>query len=236
MKITYIHHSSFMAEMENAAFLFDYYEGDIPEIKTGKRLFVLASHRHGDHFSPVIFKLAADGRDVQFVLSDDIWKRNVPEELLSRTVFLGPGESRCLEDGRGGKIKVEAFKSTDEGVAFLLTVGDKVIYHAGDLNNWVWAGEPRRDNERMSENFHKEVKKLSGRHIDVAFMLIDPRQEKDFYLGMDDFMSMAGADVVFPMHFWEDFDAITRFKSLPCASEYRDRIQDIKSKGQTFTV
>ncbi|MFQ7877331.1 hypothetical protein [Enterocloster sp.] len=41
-----------------------------------------------------------------------------------------------------------------------------------------------------------------GRHIDVAFMLIDPRQEKDFYLGMDDFMRMVGADVVFPMHFW----------------------------------
>ena len=30
-------------------------------------------------------------------------------------------------------------------------------------------------------------------------MLLDPRQEKDFYLGMDDFMKMVGADVVFPM-------------------------------------
>ena len=44
-------------------------------------------------------------------------------------------------------------------------------------------------------------------------MLIDPRQEKDFYLGMDDFMRMVGADVVFPMHFWGDFEAAARFKA-----------------------
>lgn len=236
MKITYIHHSSFLVETDAAAFLFDYYEGDIPETGQEKPLFVFASHRHGDHFSPVIFKLAEEGRDVWFVLSDDIWKRNVPRELLGRTVFLGPGESEWLESSIGVKIKVETFKSTDEGVAFLLTVGDKVIYHAGDLNNWVWAGEPGQDNERMSENFHREMKKLSGRHIDVAFMLIDPRQEKDFYLGMDDFMRMAGAEVVFPMHFWGDFDAVSRFKSLPCAAEYKDRIQEIQSKGQTFII
>ncbi len=37
-----------------------------------------------------------------------------------------------------------------------------------------------------------------------------PRQEKDFYLGMDDFMRMVGADVVFPMHFWEDFQAAAK--------------------------
>ena len=51
MKITYIHHSSFMAELEHTALLFDYFEGDIPEIPEDKPLFVFASHRHGDHFS-----------------------------------------------------------------------------------------------------------------------------------------------------------------------------------------
>ena len=29
MKVTYIHHSSFMAELEHAALLFDYFEGEI---------------------------------------------------------------------------------------------------------------------------------------------------------------------------------------------------------------
>ena len=55
MKITYIHHSSFMAELDHAVLLFDYFEGNIPETDRAKPLFVFASHRHGDHFSRSIF-------------------------------------------------------------------------------------------------------------------------------------------------------------------------------------
>ena len=236
MKITYIHHSSFMAELEHTALLFDYFEWDIPEIPEDKPLFVFASHRHGDHFSRSIFDLSDGRRKVTYVLSDDIWRRQVPEELLGRTTFMGPGESGCLADGAGQPLEIEAFKSTDEGVAFLIKAEGQVIYHAGDLNNWVWEGEPEKDNQRMSENYHKELAKLAGRHIDVAFMLIDPRQEKDFYLGMDDFMRMVGADVVFPMHFWGDFEAASRFKALPCAKSYGDRIHEIRKKGESFII
>ena len=236
MKITYIHHSSFMAELEHTALLFDSFEGDIPEIPEDKPLFVFASHRHGDHFSRSIFVLSDGRRKVTYVLSDDIWRRQVPEELLGRTTFMGPGESGCLADGAGQPLEIEAFKSTDEGVAFLIKAEGQVIYHAGDLNNWVWEGEPEKDNQRMSENYHKELAKLAGRHIDVAFMLIDPRQEKDFYLGMDDFMRMVGADVVFPMHFWGDFEAASRFKALPCAKSYGDRIHEIRKKGESFII
>ena len=236
MKITYIHHSSFMADLEHPALLFDYFEGDIPEIPEDKPLFVFASHRHGDHFSRSIFDLSDGRRKVTYVLSDDIWRRQVPEELLGRTTFMGPGESGCLADGAGQPLEIEAFKSTDEGVAFLIKAEGQVIYHAGDLNNWVWEGEPEKDNQRMSENYHKELAKLAGRHIDVAFMLIDPRQEKDFYLGMDDFMRMVGADVVFPMHFWGDFEAASRFKALPCAKSYGDRIHEIRKKGESFII
>ena len=236
MKVTYIHHSSCMAELEHAALLFDYFEGEIPAVEGDKPLFVFASHRHGDHFSRSIFELADKRRNVTYVLSDDIWTRQVPEELLGRTTFLGPGEDTRLLDGAGEPLDIEAFKSTDEGVAFLVKAEGKVIYHAGDLNNWVWEGEPEKDNQRMSERYHTELAKLAGRHIDVAFMLIDPRQEKDFYLGMDDFMRTVGADVVFPMHFWGDFEAASRFKALPCARDYQDRIREIHKKGESFIV
>ena len=53
MKITYIHHSSFLVEMEQAALLFDYFEGKVPEIQADKPLIVFASHRHSDHFSEI---------------------------------------------------------------------------------------------------------------------------------------------------------------------------------------
>lgn len=238
MKITYIHHSSFLVEMEQTALLFDYFEGNVPQIPEDKLLIVFASHRHGDHFSLEIFKLAENHPKIWFVLSDDIWKRQVPEGFLCRTSFLGPREAFSFQEETGENIpvKIKAFRSTDEGVAFLIEAEGKVIYHAGDLNNWVWEGEPEEDNRRMSEAFHQELKLIAGTHIDVAFMLLDPRQEKDFYLGMDDFMRMVGADTVFPMHFWGDFDVTRRFKALPCTDGYRDRIVQIHSRGERFQV
>ena len=57
MKVTYIHHSSFLAELENSYLLFDYYQGTIPKLDPRKHLYVFASHAHGDHFAPVIFDL-----------------------------------------------------------------------------------------------------------------------------------------------------------------------------------
>ena len=36
---------------------------------------VFASHFHGDHFAPVIFDLAKDREDVNYVLSKDISKK-----------------------------------------------------------------------------------------------------------------------------------------------------------------
>ena len=61
-------------------------------------------------------------------------------------------------------------------------------------------------------------------------------QEKDFYLGMDDFMRMVGADVVFPMHFWGDFEVTDRFKVLECAKDYKDRIVKISTTGESFEI
>ena len=97
MKVTYIHHSSFLVETDENYFLFDYFEGELPEFKEDKPLLVFASHRHGDHFSPVIFDLVKTHASTGFVLSDDIWKRRVPEELMGKTYFIGPEEELDLD-------------------------------------------------------------------------------------------------------------------------------------------
>ena len=55
MKITYIHHSCFLAELPRYNLLFDYYTGELPETGMDKPMAVFASHRHWDHFSPDIF-------------------------------------------------------------------------------------------------------------------------------------------------------------------------------------
>ncbi len=101
MKVTYIHHSSFMVEMEETVLLFDYFEGEVPLPESGKPVFIFASHRHGDHFSKNIFKLVRSGLEVYYVLSDDIWRRQVPEELLAEPCSWGRGKTWSWPTGQG---------------------------------------------------------------------------------------------------------------------------------------
>ena len=124
MRITYIHHSSFLTEMKEAAFLFDYYQGEV-RLPQGKPAVVFASHRHGDHFSKVIFDLAEGREDVFFVLSDDIWEKRTPPDLRNRILFAGPGQEFSLP--WLSCVSVRTFKSTDEGVSFLIRSPEGVI-------------------------------------------------------------------------------------------------------------
>ena len=75
MKITYIHHSCFLIELEQLYLLFDYVKGTLPVLSPDKDLLVLVSHRHGDHFSPDIFDLAEQHPKIRYILSDDIGER-----------------------------------------------------------------------------------------------------------------------------------------------------------------
>ena len=231
MKVTYIHHSSYYVETESAVLLFDYFEGTIPKIPKEKPLYVLASHRHGDHFSEVIFQLAEEHENTIFVLSDDIWKKRVPEPLRDRAYFLKPNEI-WEHDG----LKIETYRSTDEGVAFWCTVDGKEIYHAGDLNHWYWDGEEEQWNTDMTAAYRAEIAKMRGRTADVAFLPLDPRQEQYFYLGIDDFVKEVHVKNIFPMHFWGQFDVGARLKALPCSEGYRDRIIEIKQEEREYEI
>lgn len=233
MKITYIHHSSFLVESDRLYLLFDYTGGPLPELDPAKRLFVFVSHRHGDHFAPKIFDLAGGSPDTRFILSDDIWQNQVPEAQICRAEFIDPGSELTFKDQ---DLHITAFHSTDEGVAFLIRHEDKVIYHAGDLNNWHWNGEPDEWNQQMAADYTKELNRIKacGLRPDIAFLPLDGRLEDWFWQGLDEFVHTVGAGMIFPMHFWQDYSVIDRLKALPCSLSYRGRIADIRSEGQVF--
>lgn len=224
MNITYIHHSGFLVETESACVLFDYFEGELPEIPKEKPLYVLASHNHGDHFSKAIF--AIDHPTITFLLSSDI-----PETAKENVHLLNPYETWSDET-----LTVETFRSTDEGVAFWCKVDGKELYHAGDLNHWYWEGEDEQWNRDMTQCYRAEMEKFSGRVADVAFVPVDPRLEQWFYLGADDFMKQADAKHLVPMHFWGDFSVCQKLIDHPCSVNYRDRIVTVKEKGQYFSL
>lgn len=233
MQITYIGHSGFYVELENTLLLFDYYKGSLPNFPHSKKLYVFASHRHPDHFNPEIFSLSKDKGDIFFILSNDIWESRIPKDLRAQALRLKPNVNHSL-----GNLTVRTLKSTDEGVAFLVKCEGKTIYHAGDLNDWRWMGEPESWNRQMQKNYQSYIEPLRNMHIDAAFIPLDPRQEDYYALGMDYFLSLTGkrndGDRIYPMHCWEDYGIIDRWLREHPEHLDRDRIVPIQGRGESF--
>ena len=229
MKITYLRHSGFLVEMEQVWLLFDYYRGKIPEFPKGKKGYVFVSHRHIDHFNKEIFNFSKKQNNIEFILSDDIGEKRIPEEVKEQTRRMKPDEEIVLDD-----IRIRTLRSTDEGVAFLVSVEGKTIYHAGDLNDWYWKEESEEWNQEMSKHFHEYIEPLRDREIDAAFIPLDPRQEEYYTLGMDYFLSLTKTEKVYPMHFWRKPEVIDRWMEEHSKSQDRDRIVRITEEGEIF--
>ena len=242
MKITYIGHSGFLAELPEAVLLFDYYQGTIPAFPEEKPLFVFVSHKHADHFRHSIFRLAEGRKDVTFLLSKDCRmsenfriRKGIPREAWEQIRYLGAGEIWDSHDDVF--LKAETLKSTDEGVAWMVTVGGTALYHAGDLNWWTWPGEETEEEYRdMTARFQMEMAKLSGRHFDAAFVPLDPRQGERYDWVLNAFLEKADASYVFPMHCWEDYGVIGRYLDTPEGEKNRERIVRIERPGQEFDI
>ena len=215
MKVTYLKHSGFMVESRNYIYLFDYIGGNIDKsIKSDKKIYVMVSHVHDDHFSKIIFDIATKHNNVTYVLSYDVVKKIKKNAVLSKMVEqLNIIRVQAHEKYKIDDIVVETLKSTDEGVAFIVSEKDGTIYHAGDLNWWHWEGEPKSWNRNMEFNFKREIDSMRGRKIDIAFIPLDPRQEDVYYLGMNYFIKNVGANEIYPMHFWGEPRIIDRYKS-----------------------
>ena len=215
MKVTYLKHSGFMVESRNYIYLFDYIGGNIDKaIKSDKKIYVMVSHIHDDHFSKIIFDIATKHDNVTYILSYDVVKKIKKNAILSKmTEQLNIIRVQAHEKYKIDDIVVETLKSTDEGVAFIVSEKDGTIYHAGDLNWWHWEGEPKSWNRNMEVNFKREIDSMRGRKIDIAFVPLDPRQEEAYYMGMDYFIKNVGANEIYPMHFWGEPRIIDRYKS-----------------------
>ena len=72
MRVTYIGHSGFLLEWEHCYWLFDYYQGVLPDLDGEKQIIVFCSHSHGDHFNPAVFALAQAYPHVSYVFSSQV--------------------------------------------------------------------------------------------------------------------------------------------------------------------
>lgn len=223
MKVTYLHHSGFAVELMHSCLLFDYESGSIPDFPKDKTIYVYVSHIHSDHFNKKIYDLMNDYPSIYFILDKDI-----PSVAQAYIQFVEPYHAYDVRD-----CHIETLKSTDEGVAFIVEIEGKRLYHAGDLNWWDWGEEDTpAESKAMEMAYKSELTRIQDVHFDIAFVPVDPRLKKAFHKGLQTFLEYCFTDYIIPMHFWDDYSIFEKMKELP----YYDKILDIQTKNQIFQL
>ena len=234
---TYLGHSGFMIEMPEATLLFDWYQGDLPDLRADKPLYIFISHVHADHFKQAALEIALQLSRVKIFLGYD----NSVKELNEALAQFPPriqGALKIVGGGQrlsalNGEWVVETLTSTDMGVAYLVEIGGKTFFHAGDLflmqtiseadyMKWytqMMAGphagkhiETYKEHLKHQEKrFAEFTEPLRKKTIDYGMIPLDPRFEDIGYLTVKRYMKIADFKVWSPMHLWGKYDFVDDF-------------------------
>jgi L-ascorbate metabolism protein UlaG (beta-lactamase superfamily) len=209
MKVTYFGYSGFMVETQQAYYLFDYIRGQIPPLAKDKPFYVFVSHSHTGHFSWEIFNPERMPAAQRYIVSRDVNKK-LKKSMISENMPVCEARPGICIDLPGCRIL--PLRSTDVGVAFLVEEEDgATIYHAGDLNWWYGDEKTAFWNQNIEVNYKREIDRLKGKKIDVAFLPLDPKMGEAYWYGMEYFLRTVSPKAVFPMRFWKDYSVISRY-------------------------
>lgn len=248
-KVTYIGHSGFMVETDDQILLFDCIaqgigktsagvrRGVLPPLSLSKRLTVFISHIHEDHYILDIWRLAGMHPDVVFLAGEGVPMKDAGEyldpQLMQGVYEAEPDQTYILK----GRMKVETLLSTDEGVAFYVTLEDgTTIFHAGDLLLWMWYDNSPEYNAWMEKTFYGELDRIRGRHTDIAFLPLDPRLEMNAELSIDAYLQALDIDFALPMHFWKNYDFVKAFAESAGEKTWRRPVQVLTQENQEFEL
>ena len=232
MDVTYLGHSGFLLEWPEMDWLFDYSEGELPTGNGEKPLVVFVSHAHSDHFNPAIFTIRGY-REIHYILSEDTREGAQPYLAAGMLHFMEPEEELVLPVVPDGpQLRIRTLRSTDCGVAFLVEYDGRTIYHAGDLNWWVWPGETEQYNREMTADFLRYTQPLEGKELFLAFLPLDPRQGDWYSKGMTHVLSLARVRHIFPMHLWNDYSVIPKFLRSAEGKPFQEQIVLLTAPGQ----
>jgi L-ascorbate metabolism protein UlaG (beta-lactamase superfamily) len=243
MEIYYLENSAFALFLEDALLVFDYYN-DAPvngtrDVLSGvigeadllkkKKVFVFASHSHGDHFHPVIFKWQQTNPDTTYFLDFGIKKRL--HQPLEHVFFMQKGNV-VEENG----LRVQAFGSTDEGISFYIETEGLRIFHAGDLNFWHWReGSDEAYAKEAGRFFLAEmadiVQGISG--LDLAFFPVDPIMGTSYDEGAVFFAEAMQPGLFIPMHCRGSMDAYEDFKQK---MQDKTKVVTYRKRGEKLSL
>ncbi len=224
-------HSGFTVESETHMLIFDYSEGMLPRIPTNKKLYVFVSHVHEDHFDPSILDICKEHPNVRFILSYDIPRSLIRDHGITEYICAEPGMDIKPES----RFRIKALPSTDCGVAYLAGCMGRNIFHAGDLNLWLWEGMRENEVYDMTMRFREYTAPLRNFWIDTAFLPLDNRQGIYSFLGFDYYMKHFRIKNAIPMHFFGSHKICEDLKYDPISLEYRKKIICM-SRGQKVSL
>lgn len=220
MEIRYIWHDCFFISSESANLVFDFWmdpltkNGSMPlfiqNADKNKPFYVFVSHHHKDHYSKRIFEWHSLFNDIHFIISKDtakyarhilsensIYKGQKPES--SQVCVLTPGETYS-----DSVISVDAFGSTDIGNSYAVKIDGKTIFHAGDLNAWIWKDESTlQEIEKALNDYESILENILLKHsrFDYVMFPVDSRIGSDYFTGAKTFVRKFDVSHFFPMHF-----------------------------------
>lgn len=201
VRVTYRKHSGFSIETENLDMLVDYIGGGYA--KGEKPVIALVSHAHGDHRAPETVAFAEHAVD-------------------------------CPEAGQEFEImgaRIRTFGSTDEGVSFMIDIGGRRIFHAGDLNKWHWRSDGDTEwTEKAVRDFEAVMATLPGENIDLAMFPVDPRMGEGYDEGACEFNERMKPGIFIPMHFWDSPEAALGF------AEKYENVRALTESGQYVEI
>ena len=218
--INYAGHSGFSVEADNHMLIFDYSEGVLPKPVKKKKIFVFISHAHEDHFNPDIFSICGEYPNVKYIVSYDIGEKVLQDYGIEDYIIAEPGMDIRIES----RFRLKVLPSTDCGVAYLAGCSGRNIFHAGDLNLWLWEGMCESEVYDMTEKFREYTKGLKNFWIDTAFLPLDIRQGMYSYLGFDYYMKHFRIKNAIPMHFFGSSKIVEDLTFNPIARDYRSKI------------
>ncbi|MDE7381823.1 MAG: MBL fold metallo-hydrolase [Muribaculaceae bacterium] len=231
LQLTYLFHDSFIVSSPDCNIIFDFWKrpAEFPAPANGfmdsspfgeeelhKPLYVFVSHFHKDHYNPDIFewqkvwKERGGKGNVKYIISADVC-RHARHILHHDSIYKGyhPDIESVVVLRKGKKwndelITVTAYGSTDIGNSYLVTVDGKNIFHAGDLNAWIWKDESTEEEVIHALNaYRSELRPIVSENprLDIALFPVDSRIGTDYFTGASILLDKADVGYFIPMHF-----------------------------------
>lgn len=219
IKTIYIYHDCFVVKSGKAVLIFDFWKdpyqhGPLPnpliEVNPDMPVYVFVSHAHKDHYNPAIFGWAKHFTNIRYIVSKDVRKRithiitpggSYKGDRVDPSIVIAMSDCDSYEDEI---IKVRSFPSTDIGNSYAVTLESRTLFHAGDLNAWIWKDESTEEEVREAlERFNAILDMIAASFsgFDICFFPVDSRIGTDYFTGARMILERFRIGNFFPMHY-----------------------------------